>query len=195
MVEPDEELSFDKAEYAAKTDCAVRHEPLGGTQTQQADLSTPGDVPRAAFFGAGAALVSATVWYGIRELTGFELGLIAIAAGYFVGIAVRKGAGSQGGLPTRWLAVFFAYSAVAWSYVPYLLEDSDVGALLSSIAFAYVIPIWAVWIEPFSGLLGLIILGFALREAYRLSEPVAVQALEGPLTTDRAAAPSAPKDR
>ena len=46
---------------------------------------------KALVFGVGAAAVSAVVWYGIVKLTGYELGIIAIAVGFAVGAAVRIG--------------------------------------------------------------------------------------------------------
>src|SRR6187431_3334576 len=59
---------------------------------------------KALLFGSGAAAVSAVVWYGITELTGYQLGIVAIAVGFAVGFAVRAGSEQRGG---------WAYQAIA----------------------------------------------------------------------------------
>ncbi len=49
-------------------------------------------------YGVAAAAVAALVWWGIRALTGYELGIIAIGVGFLVGMAVRMGSSGRGGL-------------------------------------------------------------------------------------------------
>lgn len=46
--------------------------------------------PLAVAAGLGAALVGAVLWAAFTYVTGYELGLIAVALGAFVGIAIRK---------------------------------------------------------------------------------------------------------
>jgi hypothetical protein len=73
---------------------------------------------RAALFGLGAALVGAGVWYGVRAITGYELGIIAIGVGVGVGTAVRTGARGRGGWRYQALAMFLTYTSVVSTYVP-----------------------------------------------------------------------------
>ena len=75
------------------------------------------------FFGAAglgvlAAAIGCALWMAVTELTGYEIGLIAIAVGYLVGMAVHIGSRRVGGLVYQLLAVFLAYSAIVMTYVP-----------------------------------------------------------------------------
>lgn len=79
-------------------------------------------------YGSLAAGVGALVWYGIRELTGYELGLIAIVVGVIVGIGVRKGAGSSRSRGYQVLAVTLAYLSIVSTYVPAFATDFIEGA-------------------------------------------------------------------
>jgi len=69
-------------------------------------------------FGVGAAIAGAAIWYAVRELTGFEVGLIGIAVGLMVGVAVRKGSRGWGGWQYQALAMALTYFAIAATYVP-----------------------------------------------------------------------------
>jgi len=42
----------------------------------------------ATVYGGGAALAGALLWWGVRALTGYEIGLIAVAVGFGVGFAL-----------------------------------------------------------------------------------------------------------
>jgi hypothetical protein len=83
---------------------------------------------RALGYGAGAALVGTIVWFGFTKLTGSELGIIAIALGLFVGLAVRKGSGGQGGWKYQALAMGLTYISITSSYVPYVVKGLAEGA-------------------------------------------------------------------
>ncbi len=74
-------------------------------------------------YGLLAAAAGALVWYGIRALTSYELGIIAIAIGVAVGIAVRKGAGPSTSVLYRILAIALAYFSIISTYVPVLAAD------------------------------------------------------------------------
>src|SRR5215510_10190097 len=55
-------------------------------------LETPTGVAplvKAGFFGIGAGIAGAIVWYAVLALTGFQAAIIAILIGYMVGYAVR----------------------------------------------------------------------------------------------------------
>jgi hypothetical protein len=72
--------------------------------------------------GFGAALLGSGIYYGVRELTGYEIGLVAILVGYLVGRAVRWGSGNRGGRGFQILAVFLTYMAIVSTYLPPVLQ-------------------------------------------------------------------------
>lgn len=85
----------------------------------------PGKRPllRAFKYGGLAALAGSIVWGAIIHVTGYELGLIAIAIGYAVGIAVRKGSCGRGGRKFQILAVALTYLSITSSYVPMIVKQ------------------------------------------------------------------------
>lgn len=73
-------------------------------------------------FGTGAAIAGAVIWYAVREVTGYELGLIGIVVGVMVGVAVKRGSRGWGGWHYQALAMLLTYFAIAGTYVPPLLK-------------------------------------------------------------------------
>jgi len=73
-------------------------------------------------FGMAAAIAGAVIWYGVREVTGYELGLIGIVVGLMVGVAVKRGSRGWGGWQYQALAMLLTYFAIAGTYVPPLLK-------------------------------------------------------------------------
>ena len=59
----------------------------------------------------------------VTKFTGYEIGLIAIAVGYLVGMAVHVGASRMGGVAYQILAVFLTYSAIVMTYVPMIANQ------------------------------------------------------------------------
>ena len=119
--------------------CGVCQQPLVGSyftvndgptcagcaaQVQQLLTGKPGSGVwlRATARGLGAALLGSAIYYGVRALTGYELGIIAIAVGYIVGNSVRKSAGGRGGWRFQALAVGLTYLSIACNYLPDLLK-------------------------------------------------------------------------
>jgi hypothetical protein len=107
----DDDLQFertDRVETAAVALCGYCNQPLDGTYYQingraacqrchaqlQASLEKHGPVVSfvvATVFGTVAAALGGLVWYAVRAMTGYEIGLIAVAVGFGVGFAVNKG--------------------------------------------------------------------------------------------------------
>jgi hypothetical protein len=73
---------------------------------------------KAAIFGLGAAIAGAILYYAVIAITDFEIGIVAIAIGYMVGWAVRKGTGGRGGRRFQVLALVLTYWAVGLAYTP-----------------------------------------------------------------------------
>jgi hypothetical protein len=142
---------------------------------------------KALLFGAGAAAVSAVAWYAIVRLTGYELGIIAIAVGFAVGGAVRTGAEHRGGWAYQAIAVLLTYLAIAASYVPMVLEwpvpDGGAGIPLA-IAVSLAIPVLQVMHG--TGFIGLLIICFALYEAWKINKRQTI-AFSGPFRLSRTA--------
>ena len=78
---------------------------------------------KATIFGVVAAILGAALYYAVIAITNFEIGLVAIAIGYMVGFAVRKGAGG-GGRRFQVIAVLLTYWAVGLAYVPLVFRDA-----------------------------------------------------------------------
>jgi hypothetical protein len=136
-------LQFDQAEFvepkSATITCSICKKPIQtsyyhinrlvacGPCKERIEASGVGRASMAGFgksvlFGTGAAIAGAVIWYAVRELTGLDLGLIGIAVGLMVGVAVRKGSRGWGGWQYQTLAIVLTYLSIASTYVPPLLK-------------------------------------------------------------------------
>lgn len=106
---------FQVGEQTACTRCKNQLEAGGGG-------TRIGRFSRATLFGLGAGLVGASLWYLVRWLTGYEIGLIAIVVGYLVGSAVKRGSRGRGGLRYQLLAVGLTYVSICANYVPDVIQ-------------------------------------------------------------------------
>jgi hypothetical protein len=212
-------------------------------QAEQTGGSRVGRMLRAVVFGTLAGLGGTIIWFGVRKLTGYEVGLIAVVVGLMVGGAVRAGSRGRGGVFYQLLAVFITYSAIVANYVPDVFQmmmeefrdddkaaavasatqptsqpgaaataptggvesaatpssgdEKEVGAgraivgiiLLSVIAFAFafVMPVLA----GFQNIIGLLIIGFALWEAWKINKRLVVE-FTGPYALASGNAPPPP---
>lgn len=80
-----------------------------------------GRMARAALYGLGGAIAGAALYYAIVALTGYEIGLVAIAVGWLVGRAVQIGSAERGGRLYQGLAVLLTYLAIVSTYVPFIV--------------------------------------------------------------------------
>jgi hypothetical protein len=135
-----EPLQFDKVEFAdAQASptpiCSACKEPITGTYYTAGEhlicppchdaalaAMTGGSrvrrFLRAMVFGVVAGIIGGAIWFGVRKVTGYEIGLIAIVVGLVVGAAVRKGSDDRGGRAYQFLAVFLTYSCIVSTYIP-----------------------------------------------------------------------------
>jgi hypothetical protein len=123
-------------------------------------------VVRAAGLGIIAAIAGAAIYYGVIKLAHLEIGLIAIAIGYMVGWAVRKGAGG-GGRRYQVLAVALTYWSVGLAYAPFFLQDSSM-PLPSQFFYIFALPIMVIT-SGGSGILTAIIIAIGLRQAWQMT--------------------------
>lgn len=210
------ELQFDRAEYAGpeasactfcqagitqqfftingRTACPTCHHHLAAARNQ----GTPGSrFFTAAGWGLLAAIGGAGIFYAVREITGYELGLVAVVVGLAVGKGVQRGARGRGGAGYQTLAIALTYISIAMNYAPYLIEGMSktldgkphgsiasviVGVLTAGLIVAS--PILVAVKAPFS----LVINGIALYEAWKINKRVPF-AVTGPHAVAAAAPP------
>ena len=166
-------------------------------------LRRSGSLARAALFGLGAAIVGALIFYGVTAATGYEFGLIAVVVGLLVGKAVRKGSGSMGGPKYQALAMVLTYFSIASTYVPpltkayYAQEQQHQTAETQASAQAPsrtpaprprvhlgVVPFYTIMfalalaapvLGGFRNIIGTVILGIGLWEAWKFNRRVVVK--------------------
>jgi hypothetical protein len=78
---------------------------------------------KAAFAGLCAAVAGSILYYAVREITGYEIGLISILVGWGVGKAVSWGSRAKGGWVYQSLAVFLTYMAIVSTYLPLVVQS------------------------------------------------------------------------
>lgn len=181
-------MQFDTAEYVGGAPaCVLCKGPVTGTHWMagpntvcarchdqvEASLGNHGGLAAlglAALYGAGAALGGSLVWFAIREATGMEFGILAIAVGYAVAWAILQA--GPGGLPQQLLAVACTYLSVVGSYVPTLFRELAADATTSAeVALAALVSVGASLAFPIlAGTTGdifwFIIMGIALWTAF-----------------------------
>jgi hypothetical protein len=205
-----DDLQFEEAEFDAPpqlpTDCAACSAPLGnafwvedrryalcqGCKTEReaaAQGFDPVGLAKAAVFGGAAALAGGLGWGIITAVTGYNIGLIAIAAGWLVAMGVLLGAG-RGGLIHQLLAVGLTYVAICFNEVvifAWLGVTEEGLSLLEAVGYSLVaLPISLVMLVPATieagGFISLLIFGFALFQAFQMTAGRA-PVHEGPFPT------------
>ncbi len=133
------EMQFDKVDLAAPGEarsCRICKRPIDGEYFEIArnvicaccaaalagSKQGRGAFGRALLYGVGAALLGTIAWYAIVKITDREFGLLAIAVGLFVGVAVKKGARGLGGWRYQALAMVLTYVSITASYVPLVIK-------------------------------------------------------------------------
>jgi hypothetical protein len=159
-----------------------------------------GGALQAVLLGSLAGLAGAAVWYGVRAATDYELGIIAIAIGWGVGTAVRHASGGRGGRGYQVLAVALTYFWIAANYVPDLVANIENQAadsaeaepvaetpLVMKVALAAVLALALPFMQGFENVIGILIIGFGLYQAWQMTGRVVV-AVEGPFSVGQGAA-------
>jgi hypothetical protein len=184
-------LQFDKVEHAASAAapfCAACRRPLQEYFEVNGQMicricagalaAPPGSAAmfRAVAAGAGAAVLGTLVWYGILVASEAQWGIVGIAIGLFVGWAVRKGSGGQGGWQYQALAMALTYMSIAASWIPILIKMAQAENIIF-VGFAdYAAAFVTSLVRPFvdGSVMGWIIMGIALYEAWKLNRRVPV---------------------
>jgi hypothetical protein len=152
-----EPLQFDVAETGAAsasanatsslTTCKACSRPITNTyyQVNHAIIcdSCRGalDRPRGTRWGRGmqatglgllAAIAGSLLYFAVAAITGREFGLVAIAVGFMVGKAVRRGSRGRGGWAYQTLAIALTYLAIVSTYVPLIAKEFGKGGAKDS---------------------------------------------------------------
>ena len=147
---------------------------------------------RAAAAGSVVGIAGAVVWWGVRVLTGYEIGIISIFIGIGVGRAVHWGARGKGGWLYQLLALFLTYTAIVTNYVPDIARGMSEPAAPS--LFHYIAAFFVSYAAPFlmgvENIIGMLIIAFGLWEAWKINRRVDV-AITGPYTVTPAPMPVA----
>lgn len=175
------DLQFETAEYAAGAPtCSLCGQPVTGewwtiggnpycapcrhrVAAFVERRASAGELARGLLFGLGAALAGSAAWYGVREGTGYELGLLAIGVAWLVSAAVVAGAGRGG--PQQLAAVALTYLSIAWSYAPYAY-DAALGVAGVAIAAVTVLAM-PVFLAQEGDAIWFVIVGIALWSAFQ----------------------------
>jgi hypothetical protein len=134
--------------------------------------SGPAHYARGGLFGLAAALAGASLFLVVLQLVGYPISLLYVVIGYMVGMAVRKGAGYRGGLPYQVLAILLTYAGVVACFVLLMVSSMmkkglPIGPnLWPVLKLACIAPV----VVGTKSITGLIIIGFALLQAWRLTK-------------------------
>jgi len=128
---------FGTAEYVGVqggNHCQYCHQPISGTYyrvhdamacpvcTEKVRVELAKDTHtaymRALLFGIGAAIVGMALYATFVIATRWIIGYVALAVGWMVGTAIRKGSGGVGGRRYQITAVALTYAAVSMSAIP-----------------------------------------------------------------------------
>jgi hypothetical protein len=160
-----------------------------------------GGIVKAIGAGIGAGILGALLYYAVLALSGYEFGLIAIVVGLLVGRAVRWGSGGRGGRLYQSLAVVLTYLAIVSCYVPFIIQgfrDADTkqtseatagaaagqraaadaeppatgGQIALALAVLGAIVLASPFLAGFQNIIGWLILGFALYEAWKVNRRI-----------------------
>src|SRR5262249_26206315 len=139
---PASELQFDRVEYTTPSPAAacracsqplqdvyydVNGQPVCQGCREQLQKALTGGSPfgrfaRATLYGSLAGVAGAAIYFGVREATNIEFGLISVVVGLMIGMAVKKGCDARGGWFYQGLAIFLTYTAIVLTYIPPLMK-------------------------------------------------------------------------
>jgi hypothetical protein len=147
--------------------------------------SLEGSTSRAVGLGVAAAVLSAGLYYVVYAIWQMNFVLIAVIAGVLIGLSVRRGAQGNRARKFRWIAVGLTYLSVVSTYYPALLALPGVDGQLSAALRSLYLPF--LMLISMKNPVTLILLGFGLHEAWKLSAPHVVN-VDGPFQAKPAAA-------
>ncbi|MGV3622727.1 MAG: hypothetical protein ACO1OB_18050 [Archangium sp.] len=139
-------------------------------------------VLKAFMLGNGAGLLGAIGYGAIIFFTDYQLALITIFIGWFVGRAVMKGSDNLGGRGYQVMSALLTYFWCMQAFVPSVVKGMTEGdEALPTIAAVLIAPFVSLVLPFFGdmGILGILILGFGVFRGWREPRRIEVQ-VEGP---------------
>jgi len=127
--------------------------------------------------GLGAAVLCAVLYYVVYLIWHSNFVLIAVLAGVVIGLAVRRGAQGSRLQRFRFMALGLTYLCVVSTYAPALMEMPGVDGPLHAAVRSLYLPF--LMLISMKNPVTLILLGFGLHEAWKLSAPHVVN-VDGP---------------
>lgn len=145
---------------------------------------------KALAMGFGAGLLGAIGYGAIIFFSGYELALITIGIGWFVGRAVMMGSEHRGGRGYQVMATVLTYVCCMLAFVPTVVKGFTEAAEPVPLPIAILIAPFLAQIIPFlgeMGPIGILILAFGMWRAWRETAKVVIE-VAGPFALAPAAA-------
>lgn len=193
-----DDLQFEKAEYTSGTaQCAVCSQALGAPWWQagsarvcasckrgiEGQLGMPVGIAghvKASAAGFLAVLGCAAIWAAIERATGYQLGIVAIGAGWAIAEVMRRVAG-RGSRLLQVIGVFLVYVTIALASIPQMLDQLEQTGPLAwviAVALSFAFP-FLVWMEGVSAFIWYLIVFFGFRQVWSGLAPARVD-FQGP---------------
>ncbi len=146
--------------------------------------------------GNGAGLLGAIGYGAIIYATGYELALITIGIGWFIGRAVMRGSDGRGGRAYQVMASLLTYVWCMEAFVPTIIKGAQESGSHDPIVVAIIAPVISL-VMPFTGelnVISILILGFGVWRAWRETAGVVIPvagpfAIAAPSPVEAAPAP------
>ena len=129
--------------------------------------------------GVAGGVAGAIVYYAVLALSGYEIGIIAIAVGWLVGKGVRWGSGGRGGPLYQALAIGLTYLAIVATYIGMALKGFSTDEASPPILIILIVGLALPFLAGFQNIIGLVIIGIGLYEAWKINRRVPL-AISGP---------------
>ena len=112
------------------------------------------------------------IWVAVLYFAHLQIGLIAVAVGFMVATAVRRGSGRAGELLLQIIAVTITYLAIGLTYDLDWLLSSPRHSFGPEVMFTLAIGLFCFPIAVnMKSVIGLVIIGIALYEAWKPAPP------------------------
>jgi hypothetical protein len=161
-----------------------------GAAAEPVQASGFAEYAKAVLFGGIAAIVGAIVWDKFVLWTGWQIGLIAVALGALVGVAVRAGAQGRPGSLLPWIGALLAGFSIFLGYA--LLADEMMAreapqeaARFMSLPFIIRLPILMIGTVQFLDLMDWVFIAIGVWEGWSIPR-------RGNYEAEMASAPAAP---
>ena len=198
-------MEFDSAMPVAAVTCAACKRPVGAeyysvgksvvcgackaaTEQSAPAKASPAVLARAALFGLGGAIAGALIYYAVLA-AGYELAIVAIAVGFFVGRAVQLGSRGQRGRAFQIMAVILTYVGIGAGYAPQAFKHGDF-TVINGIIAAVALPIIVVVTGFPRTILTAIIIAVGLWQAWQMNHAPPRPVFHGPFRVGGGAAPA-----